>query len=242
MTFTSDDLHAPITCENQRVGADLLQNAQIGVHGEHALQLRLDHVQHHVSAFLLLFPPRGKQNALQVGNAHLHAETPQAVDGARKAEHEQEGVLPVLIRRNGVGSGVEVVREVAELRELEGRVPPGRKVDEQVVVLLQPAEEHLPRVLPPLDLLLTPLLHSHQNQGVAGRVLNMCQYAAAQLDALSLILKTQIESDGVVKAFGSVKRTESTVNIYHIVEENELKLQIVQRGGIPLEVLLDGWN
>lgn len=70
----------------------------------------------------------------------------------------------------------------------------------------------------------------------------MRQYAASQLDALSLVLKTQIESDGVVKAFGSVKRTECTINVYHIVEENELKLQIVQRGGIPLEVLLDGRN
>ena len=70
----------------------------------------------------------------------------------------------------------------------------------------------------------------------------MRQDAAAQLDALSLILKTQIESDGVIKAFGSEKRAKSTVNVYHVVEKNELQLQIVKRGGIPLEVLLDGRN
>ena len=33
-----------------------------------------------------------------------------------------------------------------------------------------------------------------------------------------------------------------TINVYHIVQQNELKLQIIQRGGIALEVLLDGRN
>ena len=94
---------------------------------------------------------------LHVGNTHLHTDAPQTVDRARKTEDEQQRVIRVVTAGQCIRARVEFVGDVAEAVEAEGRKATGREVDEHVVVLLEPTEEHLPRVLPSLHLRFTGL-------------------------------------------------------------------------------------
>ena len=94
---------------------------------------------------------------LHVSNTHLHTDAPQAVDRARKTEDEQQRVIRVVTAGQCIRARVEFVGDVAEAVEAEGRKATGREVDEHVVVLLEPTEEHLPRVLPSLHLRFTGL-------------------------------------------------------------------------------------
>ena len=70
----------------------------------------------------------------------------------------------------------------------------------------------------------------------------MRQNAATQLDRLALTLKTQIETERVIKTYRGDDSDFNTINVRHIMQQHQLQLNIVKRGGISLKVLANGGN
>ena len=82
----------------------------------------------------------------------------------------------------------------------------------------------------------------HENERRLRRVLQMRQNAATQLDALALTLKAQIETERVIKTYRGDNGDSTTIDVRHIMQQHQLQLNIVKRGGISLKVLANGGN